>query len=88
MSQSSSYFTVSVIPPVLNPKRVTLKWLSIPNTFYNIRSRINNQIAFTDGSGAHVAIIPPAAYGLLTQLSTVMTNTGSQTYVASYNISS
>lgn len=88
VSASSCYFTVPINPPVLNPKKVTLKWLSMPNTFYNVRQGINNSIAFTDGTGAHTAIIPPGAYSidnLLARVSSIMTSIGSQTYAAAYD---
>lgn len=88
VSASSSYFTVPINPPVLNPMKVTLKWLSRPNTFYNVRPGINNSIAFTDGTGGHIAIIPPGAYtidNLLTRISSIMTSVDSQTYVAAYD---
>jgi hypothetical protein len=55
----------------------------MPVTFYNV-SPVNNRISYTDGNGAHTAILPPGYYSTSQYLTAIGTNMtiGGITYVA------
>lgn len=87
-SISTSSFTIPIIPSIKCPKTVSLKYLSIPNTIYNIHT-YNNNFTFIDPINGDInIIILPGYYNIINLcnlLSQQMTNLGSQTYNVVYN---
>lgn len=89
LSTSSSNFTITIAPNVVGAKHARLKYVSIPNTIYNVQANVNNAFAFNDpGKGSIAFTIPPGMYNianLTSTLSNLMTINGSQTYSMTYN---
>jgi hypothetical protein len=87
---TASNYTVMLNPPVMFCKKAHLKWVSMPNTIYNICSAVNNYLSFTDDTGLHTLTIPPANYditSLCSTLQSMMTVLGSQAYLVTYDSS-
>jgi hypothetical protein len=87
-SPSSTYFTVPVSPAITKAKQVSLKWLSVSNTLYNIRAGVNNTLTFTDAGGGHTVTLPPSSYtiaSLTTKLQVLMAAVGVQAYTVIYD---
>jgi hypothetical protein len=84
----SSLFGMVINPPVRNLSCAKLKWVMMPNTIYNIRSGVNNNLTFTDTNRVHSLTIPPSSYTidtLTTEIAALMNSVGSQTYTVAYN---
>lgn len=84
--EASNQFTVKIQPAILNASRVSLAFVILPNSTYNITTS-NNSISWDDGS-VITSQIPVGSYNATTLASAVaaqMTATGSQTYTVTYN---
>lgn len=86
-STSSTYFSVMLPLPILDPKSVRLKYVSIPNTIYNINTT-NNNLSFNDPVNGTVSVnLSPGSYdisNLTSVLGQLMTSNGSQQYSVVY----
>lgn len=86
-STSSSYFSVPINPPLYSPKSCKLKWISIPNVIYNIRTGVNDQFSFTNGT-PYTLTIPAGAYSDISFCDTLMdlmNGVGTQEYSVVFN---
>ena len=83
---SSTRFTVKIRPAIQGATSVSLAYVLIPNSTYNITAA-NNLLSFDDGAVRTIAI-PPGSYTtttLGTTIAAAMTAAGSQTYTVTYN---
>ena len=58
VADTSSSFVLYLNPPIMEKKRARLQWFSLANTLYNVRTGVNNTLAFTDGTAGVFAFQP------------------------------
>ena len=83
---SSNRFTVKVYPSVQNARKISLEYVQIPNSTYNITSN-NNKLSFDDTSTYTIDITPGSytATTLATQIAAQMNAVGARTYTVTYD---
>ncbi len=88
LSASTTDFVI-ILPKAYNDvAEVELVSATIPNTFYNIRTGVNDRMVWFRGATSYNFIIPPGAYSMTDLLSVIQTGMNAadaNTYVLSYS---
>lgn len=88
LNPSSSSYYLQIVPVLTNVSTAKLKYVTLPNTIYNVRST-NCNLILKQASGASINIsIPYGYYNVSTiciMLQQLLTNVSTQTYTVTYS---